>query len=51
MAELGHLQIDFLKNDEGLFIRFHAENQEKADFISALTDDSARRSAGCRWSS
>jgi hypothetical protein len=39
MAELGHLQIDFLQNDEGLFIRFHAEDQDKADFIGALTDE------------
>ena len=39
MTELGHLQVDFLRNDEGLFIRFHAEDQEKADFISGLADE------------
>jgi len=39
MTELGNLQIDFLQNDEGLFIRFHAEDQDKADFIRALSDE------------
>lgn len=36
MSELGNLRIDFLQNLEGLFIRFHAESQEKADFIAGF---------------
>lgn len=36
MSELGNLRIDFLHNLEGLFIRFHADNQEKADFIAGF---------------
>ncbi len=39
MAELGHLHIDFLKNCEGLFIRFRTEDEKKADFVSQFADD------------
>ena len=38
MSELGNLRIDFLHNLEGLFIRFHADNQEKADFIAGFSE-------------
>ncbi len=39
MAELGNIHIDFLKNREELFIRFHTESQEKADFVSEFSED------------
>lgn len=39
MSDIGNMSIDFLNNDEGLFIRFRAENQEKADFISQYTEE------------
>ncbi len=35
VSELGNLQIDFLKNSEGLFIRFRAGDQEKAAFLES----------------
>ena len=39
VSALGNLQIDFLKNSEGLFIRFRAERQEIVDFIASFTED------------
>jgi hypothetical protein len=39
MSELGNLRIDFLHNLEGLFIRFHMDTQEKADFIASFGDE------------
>ncbi len=42
VSALGNLQIDFLQNVEGLFIRFRADNQEKADFIATFTADLQR---------
>ncbi len=39
VSALGNLQIDFLHNLEGLFIRFRAEDQEKADFIAGFAED------------
>ena len=39
VSALGNLQIDFLQNLEGLFIRFKAENQEIADFIATFSPD------------
>ena len=39
VSELGDLQIDFLQNLEGLFIRFRTENKEKADFIAAFSEE------------
>jgi hypothetical protein len=38
VSDLGHMQIDFLRNKEGLFIRFRAADREKADFIEANID-------------
>lgn len=35
VSELGNLQIDFLQNMEGLFIRFRAGDQQKASFIES----------------
>jgi len=39
VSELGNLQIDFLQNLEGLFIRFRASDQEKAAFIEQNSTD------------
>lgn len=39
LTELGNLQIDIYHNPEGLFIRFHTDSQEKADFIAEYVDD------------
>ncbi len=39
MSDLGNLRINFLSNPEGLFIRFHADTGEKADFIAAYGED------------
>ena len=39
VSDLGNLQIDFLRNPEGLFIRFRAGSQEKADFIETFSAD------------
>jgi hypothetical protein len=39
MSDLGNLRINLLHNPEGLFIRFHADSQEKADFIAAHSAD------------
>jgi hypothetical protein len=39
MVELGNLRIDFLHNAEGLFIRFYADGQEKANFIESFSND------------
>ncbi len=39
VSELGNLQVDFLHNMEGLFIRFRAGDQQKADFIESFGDE------------
>ncbi len=39
VSALGNLQVDFLQNPEGLFIRFRADSQEKADFIATFSTD------------
>ncbi|TKB25838.1 hypothetical protein FCL47_12085 [Desulfopila sp. IMCC35006] len=39
VSGLGNLQVDFLQNAEGLFIRFRADSQEKADFIATYSAD------------
>lgn len=39
VSELGNLQIDFLQNREGLFIRFRADDPEKAAFIEQFSDE------------
>lgn len=39
MSDLGNLRINFLHNPGGLFIRFHADSQEKADFIATHGDE------------
>jgi hypothetical protein len=39
LSDLGNLQVDFLHNSEGLFIRFFAENRETADFIAGYSEE------------
>jgi len=39
VSALGNLQIDFLQNKEGLFIRFRTSDQEKADFIETFSEN------------
>jgi len=39
VSDLGNLQVDFLKNGEGLFIRFRADSKEKAEFLEAFSTD------------
>lgn len=39
MSDLGNLQVDFLQNSEGLFIRFYARSQETADFIAGYSEE------------
>lgn len=39
MTELGNLRIDFLQSSEGLFLRFYADSQEKADFIANFSEE------------
>ena len=34
MSELGHLRIDFLRNQEGLFLRFFTDSDDKAAFLA-----------------
>lgn len=42
MSELGHLRIDFLRNEEGLYLRFFADSEEKAHFLAEHDDDLKR---------
>jgi len=39
LTDFGNLQIDFLKNLEGLFIRFHTDSKEKSDFIQTYENE------------
>lgn len=39
MRELGNLRIDFFHSQDGLLIRFHADSEEKANFIAGYSDD------------
>lgn len=39
LTGLGNLQIEFLQTDDGLWIRFNCDSQEKADFVSNFGDD------------
>lgn len=34
MSDLGHLRIEFVRNQEGLFIRFFADSDDKARFLA-----------------
>ena len=39
MSDLGNLRINFIHNAEGIFIRFHADSEEKADFIAVYGEE------------
>lgn len=39
MSDIGNLRVDFLHNAEGLFIRFYADSQEKAEFIATFSEE------------
>lgn len=39
LTGLGNLQIEFLQTNEGLWMRFNCDSQEKADFVSQFSDD------------
>ncbi len=39
LTGLGNLQIEFLQTDDGLWMRFNCDSQEKADFVSQFSDD------------
>jgi hypothetical protein len=39
MSDLGHLRIDFFHIQEGLYVRFHTDSQEKATFVSHFSDE------------
>ncbi len=39
MSNLGHLRVDFYHSKEGLYVRFHTESPEKAEFISGYSED------------
>jgi hypothetical protein len=39
LTDIGNITVDFLHNQEGLFIRFHTDSQEKADFIATFSDE------------
>ncbi|MFH2123521.1 MAG: hypothetical protein ABIJ50_08595 [Pseudomonadota bacterium] len=39
LSGLGNLLIEFLQTDEGLWMRFNCDSQEKADFVSQFSDD------------
>ena len=38
MTELGNIQIDFLKMQDELYIRFRTDSQEKADFVALFSE-------------
>ena len=38
MAELGNIQIDLLKTEDVLYIRFRTDSQEKADFVALFSE-------------
>ncbi len=38
MAELGNIQIDLLKIEDALYIRFRTDSQEKADFVALFSE-------------
>lgn len=42
MSDLGHLRIDFFHSQAGLYVRFHADSQEKSAFVAQFSDDLKR---------
>jgi len=39
LTGLGNLQIDFLQADDGVWMRFNCDSQEKADFVAQFSDE------------
>lgn len=39
LSGLGNIQIEFVQTDEGLWMRFNCDSQEKADFVGQFSDD------------
>jgi hypothetical protein len=39
LSGLGNIQIEFIQTDEGLWMRFNCDSQEKADFVGQFSDD------------
>lgn len=39
MTGLGNIQIEFLQAEDGLWVRFNCDSQEKADFVSQFGDE------------
>lgn len=39
LSGLGDINIEFLQTDDGLWMRFNCDSQEKADFVSQFSDD------------
>ena len=39
LTDFGNLRIDFLRNQEGLFIRFHTDSKEKSEFLKTYGDE------------
>lgn len=39
LTGLGNIQIELLQTDDGLWMRFNCDSQEKADFVSQFSDD------------
>jgi len=39
LSGLGNIQIEFVQTDEGLWMRFNCDSQEKADFVRQFSDD------------
>lgn len=39
LEELGNIRVDFLSNEQGLYLKFNCESSEKAEFVSGFQDD------------
>ncbi len=39
LSGLGNIQIEFVQTDDGLWMRFNCDSQEKADFVGQFSDD------------
>jgi hypothetical protein len=39
LSGLGNIQIEFVQTEEGLWMRFNCDSQEKADFVGQFSDD------------
>ena len=39
MSDIGNIRVDFLQSTEGLFIRFHTDASDKAEFVKGFSDE------------